>query len=105
MEVNAIFADVKVYSVQNRLDVVQGQEFTLEYTGETPADIQVFTSNDPVLSVDGDGLHMVATSLGESKLRFMSGTGVVKDILIVVVDATHPNATALNGGLGEPVNK
>lgn len=103
MEVNAIFEDVKIYKVQDRLDVVQGQAFSIEYTGEVPSDLELFTSNDPALSVDGT--NITADNEGESKIRFMSGTTVVKDLLIVVVDATHPNATTLGLALGEPVQK
>lgn len=103
MEVNAVFEDVKIYRVQDRLDVVQGQAFSIEYTGDVPADLELFTSNDPALSVDG--ANITADNEGESKIRFMSGTAVVKDLLIVVVGATHPNATTLNGSLGSPISK
>lgn len=102
MEVNAVFQDVKVYKVQDRLDVVQGQSFVLEYTDGPPEDLEVFTSNDPVLSLNG--MNVEASKMGESKLRFMSGTNVVKDIVIHVVDQTSTNAVDI-GLTGEVINQ
>src|SRR5688572_7564928 len=99
MNINAIFDDVKVYNVQDRLDVVTEQSFQLEILEALPEDFEIFSSNDPVLAIDADGMHVNAMSLGTSKIRFMSGSTVIKDLLIVVVDATHPSATTLNGTL------
>lgn len=103
MEVNAIFNIVKVYKVQDILDIVLGTDLELELTGEVPTDLKIFTDNDPVLNLDGKKIKV--ETLGSSLIRFMSGAAVVKDIYINAVDATHPNATALNGNLGEPISK
>lgn len=103
MDVNAVFEDVKIYKVQDRLDVVQGQSFTLEVSGDESESLIVFTNNDPVLKLDGN--KVTASELGESRIRYMAGTSVVKDIDIFVVNDTHPNATTLNATLGEPVQK
>lgn len=105
MVINAIFDDVKNYNVQDRLDVVIGQSFQLEIVDELPEGFEVFSSNDPVLAIDTNGLHINAMSLGASKIRFMSGNSVVKDLDIYVVNATHPQATTLNGSLGQPIPK
>lgn len=103
MTVNIIFNNVKIYSVGDRLDVVIGQDFQIEkLDGDS---IQIFTNKDPILSLDADDSHASATSLGESIIRFMEGSTVVKDLVINVVNATSPNATTLGGSLGEPVTK
>lgn len=105
MIVNAIFDDVKVYNVGDRLDVVTGQTFKLEIVEGEPAEgFSLFSDNDPVLSI-ASGLTISADELGLSKLRFMSGVSVLKDIDIQVVDATHPMATTLGLALGDPVQK
>jgi hypothetical protein len=103
MVVNAIFDDVKIYNVQDRLDVVQGQTFQLEILEELPAEFEIFTNNDPILELNEMGV--TASALGVSKIRFMSGSSVIKDLEIWVVDATHPAATTLNGTLGQPIPK
>ena len=103
MEINAIFTSVKVYDVQDRLDVVQGQTFQIEILETLPEGFEVFTSNDPVLTLDE--LMVTASELGTSKIRFMAGDAVVKDLVIYVVDATHPAATTLGLTLGEPIQK
>lgn len=104
MDVNAIFINVKVYKVQDLLDVVVGTEFELELTGDDiPDDLKVFTDNDPVLKLDG--MKIKVETLGSSLIRFMSGIKVVKDISINAVNATHPLATDLGLTLGEPVQK
>lgn len=105
MIINAIFDDVKIYNVQDRLDVVIGQSFQLEIVDPLPEGFEVFSSNDPALAIDTNGLHINATSLGASKIRFMAVDEVVKDLGIYVVSATHPNATVLNGSLGEAIPK
>lgn len=105
MVINAIFDDVKVYDVQNRLDVVIGQEFLIEISGEVPEGLEVFTNHDPVLAIGTDDRTVSASELGESKIKFMTGDSVVKTLLIFVVSATHPNATTLNATLGQPVSK
>lgn len=105
MVINAIFDDVKVYDVQNRLDVVIGQEFLIEISGEVPEGLDVFSNHDPVLAIADDNRTVTTSKLGDSLIKFMVGDGVIKTLMIFVVSATHPNATTLNATLGEPVNK
>lgn len=105
MNINAIFDDVKIYNVQDRLDVVLGQTFQIEILEAVPEDLIVLTSKDPRLEVAEDDRTVKTTKLGESLIRFMSGTSILKDLSISVVDATHPAATTLNGTLGQPIPK
>lgn len=105
MNANLIFDNVKVYNIQNRIDVVLDVDFDIEILEELPVDFDIFTNKDPVLVLSEDGRNVKAAKLGQSILRFMSGPTVIKDIAVYVVDATHPAATALNGTLGLPVPK
>jgi hypothetical protein len=100
MKLNAIFDFVKIYDVQSELDVVQGQVFTLEILDGSPL---IFTNNDQVLDLDGD--KVTAAELGESTIRFMDGTSVVKDLLIRVVTQVGPMAKNLNVSFKEPQPK
>jgi len=104
MKVNIILESVKIYDVGDRLDIVIGQQFGIEVL-EAEVMPEIFANRDPVLEIDNDGIHAHALSLGESVLRFMDGTTVVKDLTIAVVEATGPNATTLGGSLGDPVPK
>ncbi len=104
MEVNAIIDGVvKIYKVQDRLDVVNGKVIQFEFSGEVPEGLEVYTNNDPVLTLDK--LKMTASAIGQSKIRIMNNMTIVKDIDIIVVDSVSPNATALNGSLGSPQPK
>lgn len=94
MEINVLFSNVKIYSVQNRLDVVQGQTFSLEILEELPPDFDIFTNKDPVLEIDG--YQVKAVNLGESKIRFMAGVTILKDLVINVVESINPLAVSLN---------
>lgn len=105
MVVNAILEDVKIYNVQDRLDVVIGNDVQFETLETLPTDFAIFSDNDPVLAFDSNGWKVNVMSLGVSRIRFMSGTSVIKDILMYAVAATHPAATTLNGVLGAPVPK
>lgn len=100
MILNIIFDNVKVYSVQSELDVVQGEVFTLEIVDGAP---MVFTNNDQVLDLDGD--KVTAQTIGESIIRFMDGTAVVKDLLIRVVEQVGPMAKTLGTTFGEVSEK
>ena len=103
MTLNAIFDNVKIFDVQQKLEVVMGQSFVLEVI-DPPAELKVFTDNDPVLEVN-TGHIIEAVSLGESKIRFMTDTSVVKDLDIFVVEGVQPNAKTLGGKLHAPVKK
>ena len=103
MDVNAIFSNVKIYKVQDVLDVVVETDFELEISGPVEDGLKIFTDNDPVLKIDG--MKIKVEALGSSLIRFMSGTIVIKDIAINAVSATHPAATTLGLTLGEPIQK
>lgn len=105
MNINAIFETVKIYNVQDRLDVVLGQTFLIEILEAVPEDLIVLTSKDPRLEVAEDDRTVKTTKIGQSLIRFMSAASILKDLHIHVVDATHPAATTLNGVLGQPVPK
>ena len=102
---NIIFDNVKIYKVQDKLDVVIGQTFFMEVLDDFPPDMEVFHSKDPRVSIADDDRTVTATKLGSSIIKFMTGDVVHKNLEINVVDATHPIATTLNGLLGEPQPK
>lgn len=103
MKINAIFDKVKVYDVQDRLDVVIGQTFVIEILDSAPLDI--FTNNDPVLEMGDDLRTVKANKLGESKVRFMDEDSVIKDLVVSVVDSVGLQATSLNVAFGSPEDK
>lgn len=105
MVINAIFNNVKIYNVQDRLDVVVGNNFIIEILEELPVDFDVFTNKDPVLVMLDDNRSVLADKLGQSIIRFMSGTTVIKDLAVHVVSATTPAATTLNGAIGQAIPK
>lgn len=105
MNANLIFNNVKVYNVQDRIDIIVGVDFQIEILETLPPDFDIFTNKDPVLVLSDDGRSVQAAKLGQSLLRFMSGPTVIKDIAVHVVEATTPAATALNLSLGQPLPK
>jgi hypothetical protein len=103
MTINVIFDNVKVYDVQSRLDVVVGTVFSIEILDQ-PTPLEVYTNNDPVLTID-QNLEVSAATVGESKIRFMDGFQVVKDLHIVVAPSVGSEAVALGLTFGAPVPK
>lgn len=105
MTVNAIFdGTVKVYDVQNRLDVVITKDLDLEII-DAPEGLEIFTNKDPVLALSNNDRRVTAASLGESKIRFMVGDVVVKDLVIVVMESVGPEASSLGLKFEEPIPK
>lgn len=104
MQVNVIFDNVKIYNVQDRLDVVLGQTFELELIDSTGG-IEIFTNKDPVLTLSDDDLTVTTSKVGESKLRFMHDDAVIKDLVIVVADSVGAEASALGLNFGQPETK
>jgi hypothetical protein len=102
---NIIFDNVKVYGVQDRLDVVLGVTFVMEPLSDFPEGFEVLSTKDSRLSIADDDRTVTTTKIGVSNIKFMTGDLVHKNLYIHIVDATHPAATALNGSLGEPVQK
>lgn len=104
MTVNAIFDNVKIYNVQDRLDVVLGQTFEIELIDSTGG-IEIFTNKDPVLTLTDNDLTVMTSKVGESKLRFMEDAIVVKDLIIVVSEQVGAEASKLGLKLGQPEPK
>lgn len=105
MKINAIFSSIKVYDVQDRLDVVIGVDFTIEILEELPPGFEVFTNKDPVLELGDDNRTVKANKLGEAKIRFMSDDAVIKDLVIAVVDSVGLQASSLGVSFGVPTDK
>lgn len=104
MTVNAIFDNVKIYNVQDRLDVVLGETFEIELIDSTGG-IEIFTNKDPVLTLTDNDLTVTTSKVGESKLRFMEDAIVVKDLIIVVSEQVGAEASKLGLKLGQPEPK
>lgn len=104
MTVNVIFANLKVYNVQDRLDVILGQTFGIELIDSTGT-IEIYTNKDPVLTLTDNDLTVTTSKIGESKLRFMEGDIVVKDLVIVVSESVSAQASNLGLNFGEPTSK
>lgn len=85
MKIDALFETALVYDIQSRIDLLYGKSLTL--LPDSVDGIELFASNDEVLEILDDGLEIgiKGTNLGESKLRFMQDTSIVREILIVVV--------------------
>lgn len=100
---NIIFDNVKIYGVQDQLDVILNVTFIIEPLEDFPVGFEVFSSKDPVLAIADDDRTVTTGKIGKSVIKFMTGDTVHKSILINVVSSTGPNATTLNGALGRPV--
>lgn len=105
MKLDVLFSVAMVFDVQSRIDVLQGQEFTLIM--DSAEGIDVFSNNDKVLSLEHTGTDVVvkADQLGESKVRFMTDSSITKELLIRVVSEFQRPATDLGIQIDEPVNK
>jgi len=106
MQVDIAFAIAKVYNIDKKVDVVQGQMFTISTDLEGPA--KWFSDNDPVLNINqqGNNASVTAAELGTSTILIV-GTdyGVIKEIQITVVDGVSQAAVALNATSGQPIEK
>ena len=102
---NIIFPNVKIYNVQNELDVIIGETFIMETLNDFPEGTIVFHSEDPVLSISKDGKNVTVDELGRSEIKFMTGNTVLKTLVINAMTATQAIATTLNGSLSEPLPK
>lgn len=105
MKIDALFSNAMVFDIQARIDVLQGETFTLIM--DVPEGVDVFSNNDKVLSLDHQSTDVVvvASEIGESKLRFMTDTAITKELLIRVVSEFVRPATDLGVTIGEPENK
>lgn len=105
MKLDALFDNVLVYDLQGRIDVKQGQVFTLIM--DAADGIDVFANNDKVLSYEHTATDVVVTAeeVGESKLRFMTDAAITKELLVRVVTEFVRPATDLGIEIGEPVSK
>jgi hypothetical protein len=105
MKLDALFSNVMLFDVQSRIDVKQGEVFTLIM--DTAEGIDVFANNDKVLSYEHTATDVVVTAseLGESKIRFMTDTAITKELLIRVVSEFVRPATDLGVTVGQPEPK
>ncbi len=97
MKVDVVFAFAKVYNVDERIDVVKGQKFSLntDFIGTS----KWFSDNDPViaLKISGNSAEVEATEEGSSVILIMDESkNVQKELTISVLAAIVPEATALN---------
>lgn len=102
---NIIHNKIKIYNVQDRLDVVVNETITIEPLNDFPEGFEVLSTKDQVLSIADDDRTITTLKVGVSNLKFMTGDTVHKNLYLYVVDATTPAATTLNGNLGEAVEK
>jgi len=105
MKIDALFSNALVYDVQSRIDVLKDTTFTLFLDDAT--DIEVFSNNDEVLSIGNDGAEIAvkADTVGDSKIRFMQGSTIVRELLIVVLTELGRPAVNLGVSAGEPQPK
>lgn len=105
MKIDALFVSSLVYDVQYRIDVLKDSIFTLFL--DTPEGIEVYSNNDEVLSIGNDGAEIAikADALGTSKIRFMQGTTIVRELQIVVLDVLGAPAASLGVEPGQPEPK
>lgn len=106
MIIDVAFKNAKVFNVQDRIDVVKGEAFTL-FT-DAPENTRWFTDNDPVLSVKAQGQNagFSADAIGPSTI-FLIGDAdaLLKKLQINVVASIEEPAANLNTSAGTPVNK
>ena len=105
MEINVFLDNAILYGLPYRLDIKIGQKFSLvidKVDGE-----EVYAKNDKILEVDhvGTDISIEAKAKGESKIRIMKDTTIVRELLINVVDDIKRPATNLNVTAGEPEMK
>lgn len=102
MKLDALFSNVLIYDVQSKMDVKQGEVFTLIM--DSSEGIDVFANNDKVLSYEHTATDVVVTASveGESKFRFMTGESITKELLIRVVSEFVRPATDLGITVGSP---
>lgn len=105
MKIDALFVSSLVYDVQYRIDVLKDSIFTLFL--DTPEGIEVYSNNDEVLSIGNDGAEIAikADTVGTSKLRFMQGEAIVRELQIVVLESLGPPAANLGIEAGKPEPK
>lgn len=107
MKVNIDFQFAKIWDVQDRIDVVLGQKFSLFTDSDTP--VLWFANGDQVLSIterDTDA-DFEATSLGNSILQIMSPEPELKQLRLfhinIVSEISEPAKTlGLKAGQPEP---
>lgn len=100
------FKNAKVFNVQDRIDVVKGEPFSL--LTDLPANTRWFSDNDPVLSVNAIGPEatLTADTIGSSTLLLLDDAdALLKKLKINVVASVEEPAANLNTSAGKPVNK
>jgi len=102
---NIILNNIKIYNVQDRVDVIIGETMVIEPLNDFPEGFEVLATKDSVLEIADDDRTIKTTKVGVSNIKFMTDDMVHKNLFVHVVDATHPAATTLSGTLGEAVPK
>jgi len=102
MQVDVVFDFARVYIVDNKIDVVKGQKFSLltDLTGDS----KWFSDNDPVLGiiVTGNNADVEATDIGTSTILIMGTSfGIHKELTISVVEAVD-RAVNIGAEAGPP---
>lgn len=105
MKIDALLDTALVYDVQSRIDLLLDKSLTLFL--DSADGIELFASNDEVLEIDDDGIDVgiKALELGESKLRFMQGSTIVRELLIVVLNQLGRPAADLGVTTDAPTPK
>lgn len=106
MQVDVQFSFAKVYNVDKKIDVAKGQRFHL-FT-DLAGEIKWFSDNDPVLKItalDNDAV-VVAEELGISTILITeTDFGIIKQLVITVVEDIDQTAVALEVKAGQPIIK
>lgn len=106
MKANLRLFNVSVFDV-NRVDVKEGETFSLSLTDTQGQKLQWFTNNDPVLAIDieGDDAEILAENIGATTILIMAGGQILKTIEINVVEEILPMASTLGLSAGNPEPK
>lgn len=105
MKIDALFVSSLVYDVQYRIDIVKDSICTL--FPDSMDGIEVYSNNDEVLSLTivGNEIAVKADNLGESKIRFMQESTIVRELLFVSMESLGPPAASLGIEAEEPTPK
>jgi len=102
MQVDVVFDFARVYTVDNKIDVVKGQKFSL--LTDLIGDSKWFSDNDHVLAivVTGNNADVEATDIGTSTILIMGlNFGIHKELTITVVE-TVDRAINIGAEAGPP---
>lgn len=106
MQVDVSFSVGRVYNVARRIDVVQGEAFSLDVMN-LEGTVHWFSDNDPVLDmvVTGNAARIVAQTPGTSIIQLQAADFSVVKVLEIRVVTSVDQAEQLNTTAGGPVLK